>query len=147
MTLYAGAYGLSFKRCLTYWGMAMMALFLLLADWKLCRPAFSFCRWAALAALAGWLMLNCLPVDALVARNQVDRYLDGASQTLSVEYLTSLSYAVMPQLERLAGQKVLTDYGVRVSMDAVLAEQRAEAAAECADWRSWNLSAALAAGH
>ena len=71
----------------------------------------------------------------------------GFWKQLGVEYLTSLSYAVMPQLERLAGQKVLTDYGVRVSMDAVLAEQRAEAAAECADWRSWNLSAALAAGH
>lgn len=147
MTLYVGAYGLSFKRCLTYWGMAMMAFFLVLAAWKLCRPAFSFWRWAAPAALAGWLVLNCLPVDALVARNQVDRYLDGASQTLSVEYLTSLSYAVVPQLERLAGQKVLTDYGVRVSMDGVLAEQRTEAAAECADWRSWNLSAALTAGN
>lgn len=38
MTLYVSAYGLSFKRLLTYWGMAMMALFFLAALWKIHRP-------------------------------------------------------------------------------------------------------------
>ena len=44
MSLYVSVYGLSFKRLMTYWGMGMMALFLLAALWKLLRPNRSFCR-------------------------------------------------------------------------------------------------------
>lgn len=70
MTLYVQAYGLSFKRCLTYWGMVMMALFFLTAAAKLIQPSRSFCRIAFPLALAGWLVLNCIPVDFLVAKNR-----------------------------------------------------------------------------
>ena len=82
MTLYVDAYGLSFKRCMTYWGMGMMAAFLLAAAWKVRRPDFRFCRVAFPLALAGWLVINCVPVDYLVAKDQVDRYLAGESQSL-----------------------------------------------------------------
>ena len=69
MTLYVTAYGLSFKRCLTYWGMAMMALFFLAALWKIRQPERAFCRVAFPLALAGWLVINCVPVDFLVAKS------------------------------------------------------------------------------
>ena len=153
MTLYVSAYGLSFKRLLTYWGMGMMALFLLLGLWKSLRPDFRFCKWAFPLALAGWLVINCVPVDYLVARNQVDRYLDGESPVVSVRYLLyTLSYDTISQLERLDGERPLSQYtkDPRWRRGETLAEalrgRRREARWDCEDWRSWNLSACLAAG-
>ena len=152
MTLYISAYGLSFKRCMTYWGMAMMALFLLAGLWKSLRPDFRFCKWAFPAALAGWLVINCVPVDCLVARNQVDRYLGGESPTVSVEYLLySLSYDVIPQLERLDGERPLSDYTGQShwrqgeTLAEVLRGRRLDAGWDCARWQTWSLSAWLAA--
>ena len=149
MTLYVTVYGLSFKRLMTYWGMAMMALFLLTAAWKVRRPDARFLRLAAPLALAGWLVINCVPVDYLVAKDQVDRYLNGASASIDVEYLLyDLSYDALSQLERLDGGMLRRDWytGGWRRLDALIAEQRAEAAADCANWRSWSLSACLAAG-
>ncbi len=150
MTLYVEAYGLSFKRLLTYWGMGMMALFLLAAARKVRRPDFRFCQAAFPLALAGWLVLHCVPLDYLTAKDQVDRYLSGESATIDVEYLLyGLSYDALSQLERLDGDLRCTAYG---DWDAVgtaplsdlLEIRRQEARADCGDWRTWSLSAWLA---
>ena len=147
MTLYIAAYGLSFKRCMTYWGMGMMALLLLAAAWKARRPDFSFCRLAFPLLLAGWLAVNCVPVDYLVARDQVDRYLSGASASIDAEYLLyGLSYDTLSQLERLDGGLICRNRsGVQLPLDALIAGRRADARAEIADWHTWSLSACLAA--
>lgn len=152
MTLYVSAYGLSFKRVMTYWGMGMMALFLLAGLWKAARPDFGFCKWAFPLALAGWLAVNCVPVDYLVAKNQVDRYLSGESPAVSVHYLTySLSYDTLSQLERLDGERLLSGYGEMgwrndETLSDVLRGRRLDARWECSNWRTWSLSACLAAG-
>ena len=150
MTLYVGAYGLSFKRCMTYWGMVMMAFFLIAALVKCWRPAFSFFRAAFPAALAGWLVINCVPVDYLVAKNQVDRYLEGESSTVSIHYLAySLSYDTLSELSRLDENQTLASFegdwwSPGETLGELLDERRADARAECADWRTWSLSAFLA---
>lgn len=153
MTLYVSAYGLSFKRCMTYWGMVMMALFLLAGLWKALRPDFRFCKWAFPVALAGWLVINCVPVDYLVAKNQVDRYLSGESPVVSVRYLLyGLSYDTISQLERLDGEKLVSGYtgDPHWRQGETLAEalrgRCREAQWDCAGWRTWSLSACLAAG-
>lgn len=151
MTLYVSAYGLSFKRCMTYWGMGMMALFLLAGLWKAKQPNFRFCKWAFPVAMAGWLIINCVPVDYLVAKDQVDRYLDGESPTVSVYYLAySLSFDTLSQLERLDGGKAVTEYdgngGGGATLAELLARRRSDAENQCRNWRTWSLSACLAAG-
>lgn len=148
MTLYVSAYGLSFKRCMTYWGMVMMALFLLAAARKIQKPDFSFCRLAFPLALAGWLVINCVPVDYLVARDQVDRYLGGESASIDVEYLLyGLSYDTLSQLKRLDGGLICWDRsGYQRRLEDLIAERRADARREAADWHTWSLSACLAAG-
>ena len=73
------------------------------------------------------------------------RYLDGTNDSIDVEYLLyGLSYDALPQLERLDGG--ILCYGGSHRLDALIAERRTEAAADCDDWRSWSLSACLAAG-
>ncbi len=152
MTLYVSAYGLSFKRLMTYWGMVMMALFLLAALEKVWRPDRSFCRRAFPLALAGWLVINCIPVDYLIAKNQVDRYLSGESPILSVHYLAySLSYDTLSQLARLNPELPLTVcegdwWGSQKTAGSLLESRRQQARTDCAGWRSWTLSACLAAG-
>lgn len=148
MTLYTAAYGLSFKRCMTYWGMVMMALLLLAAARKIQKPDFPFCRLAFPLLLAGWLAVNCVPIDYLVAKNQVDRYLSGESASIDAEYLLySLSYDTLSQLERLDGGLICRDRSsAQRRLDALIAGRRADAAQACADWRTWSLSACLAAG-
>ena len=146
MTLYVDVYGLSFKRCMTYWGMGMMAAFLLAAAWKVWRPDFRFCRVVFPLALAGWLVINCVPVDYLVAKDQVDRHLSGESAVLDVDYLLyDLSYDTLSQLERLDGDTIFQsrDSAFR-TLESLLSQRRADARAECADWRTWSLSAWLA---
>ena len=148
MTLYVSAYGLSFKRMLTYWGMGMMVLFFLSALWKTHRPDFCFCRFVFPLILAGWLFLNCVPVDYLVAKDQVDRYLDGASTSIDVEYLLyDLSYDALSPLEQLDGSMICHEWdGYQRRLDTLIASRRDEARRNCSNWRSWSLSAYLAAG-
>lgn len=149
MTLYVTAYGLSFKRLLAYWGMGMMALFFLAALRKVFRPDFAFCKAAFPLALAGWLVLNCIPTDYLVAKNQVDQYLDGRSSTVSVHYLAyALSYDTLSQLERLPDRPLAAYeqnwWDPEETLSQLLALRREEARASCAHWRTWSLSAWLA---
>ena len=148
MTLYVSAYGLSFKRLMTYWGMAMMALFFLAALAKAARPDFRFCRLAFPLALAGWLVINCVPADSLVAKNQVDRYLSGETASIDLEYLLyGLSYDTLSQLDRLDGSRICRDWstGGQARLDTLIQRRRDQARAECADWHTWSLSAYLAA--
>ena len=148
MTLYVSAYGLSFKRFLTYWGMGMMALFFLAAARKIRRLDSSFCRLAFPLALAGWLAVNCVPVDLLVAKNQVDRYLSGQSPSIDVEYLLySLSYDALSQLDRLDGAMICRNWstGGQARLDTLIQQRRDQAREDCGDWRTWSLSAHLAA--
>ena len=68
MNLYVGAYGLSFKRALTYWGMAVLAVLLAAALWKVWHRHFRWFRVLLSVGAAGWLLLNYANVDAPVSR-------------------------------------------------------------------------------
>ena len=148
MTLYVLAYGLSFKRALTYWGMVMIALLLAAACVKVWREQFAFFRFAAAAALAGWLVLNYANVDRIVAEYNVDAYLNGTLAEIDLLYLTNLSYEALPVLEeKLDGNTVIKAADRDVGPDGtltladLLADRRAQATWECSRWETWSLPA------
>ena len=66
--------------------------------------------------------------------------------------LYSLSYDTISQLERLDGEKLVSDYTVDPywrrgeTLAEALRARRLDAQWECAGWRSWSLSACLSAG-
>lgn len=62
---------------------------------------------------------------------------------MDVTYLAGLSYGALGPLERLPGDTPAGDGG---TLEEVLSRRRAEAAREAADWRTWSVSAQLAAG-
>lgn len=140
MTLYVLAYGLSFKRALTYWGMVMIALLLAAACAKVWREKFQFFRFAAVAALAGWLVLNYANVDRIVAQYNVNAYLSGSLESIDRYYLSSLSYEALPALEKLDGDIPLFVWD-GMELEARLTERGTQAAQECARWENWSLPA------
>lgn len=152
MTLYVTEYGLSFKRFLTYWGMAMLAIFFAAALWKIWRPDFAFFRVLFAAGVAGWLVLNACNVDTVVARYNVALYLGGNTAVMDVAYLaTELSYDALPALEALPGDMRVyygagDERGWSYTLDDLIQQRREEARTEATAWETWTLSAYLAAG-
>ncbi|NCB62217.1 MAG: DUF4173 domain-containing protein [Clostridia bacterium] len=160
MTLYVAEYGLSLKRFLTYWGMVMLAVFfaaVLLKTWK---KNFAFFKVLFAAGVAGWLVLNFCGVDRIVAGYNVTNYLSGNLPTVDEEYLALSSYESLSYLDRLPGDtQVLPGYPNPTVDDGgqgdasypscalrdMLADRRAAAAADASSWRTWTLSAYLAA--
>ena len=124
MTLYVSAYGLSFKRLLTYWGMGMVAILLVLTVKKIWRRDFAFFRAAAPIVLAGWLALNYCDIDALAARYNAAQAAAGRLPQSAVDgLLTGLSY------DGLAGLEGLPLW------------LREEAALDCRNWTTWSVAA------
>lgn len=149
MTLYVLAYGLSFKRALTYWGMVMIALLLAAACVKVWREKFQFFRFAAVAALAGWLMLNYANVDHIVAQYNVNAYLSGSLAQVDLLYLTNLSYEALPVLEKKLDRGIIIKEapdrdcepdGV-FTLEDLLRDRVSQARWECARWENWSLPA------
>lgn len=137
MTLYVGAYGLSFKRLLTYWGMGMLAILLALMVRKVWKPEFSFFRAAAPIALAGWLVLNYANIDAITARYNVWQVERGR---LAESAVTDLLY----HRQGYDGLSILAE--AVDGPDAQALRWTGEmAAADCGSWTTWSVSAWRAA--
>lgn len=141
MTLYVSVYGLSFKRFLTYWGMVILGIFLVLALLKVWKRNFSYFKVAFAVSVAGWLVLNFCNVDRLVARYNVALYQQEQTDVIDLNYLVNnLSYDALPEAE------ALLENGDNSSRLAEMVENRRERAALAAsDWRTWSVSAYLAA--
>lgn len=135
MTLYVSAYGLSFKRCLTYWGMVMLAILLALTLLRVWKRDFPFFRWAAPIALAGWLALNYCNVDSVAARYNAARVEAGSlpQSAVSTLFHAGTGYDGLDILAELAGDQLAVEW------------RREGAARECGSWTTWSLSAYLAA--
>ncbi|MBR6187225.1 MAG: DUF4173 domain-containing protein [Clostridia bacterium] len=120
MRLYIRAFGLSVLRAVTLWGMAMILLALAASMAKCMLPDRKICPLLTVLALSSWLLLNCLNVDRLVARNQVRMFNDGVLAELDVSYLSSLSPSVLPALEDIrddaARRQALSDAREQLSL-------------------------------
>ena len=132
MNLYVGAYGLSFKRALTYWGMAVLAVLLAAALWKVWHRHFRWFRVLLSVGVAGWLLLNYANVDALVARYNIGRGLDtGAVLSASDGRLGAL-----PALEEL-----LEAQPEETELRQAVETLRDSARWQAAHWQTWSVAA------
>lgn len=143
MGLYVSAYGLSFKRLLTYWGMGMLAIFFsvsLLKVWK--RDVGCFKVFFAVA-VAGWLVLNYVNPDRLVAWYNVSLYQQNQMAMIDLDYLANgLSFDTLSILKKLP-EDTRTQTGR--PLREVLSIRKEQAKQVTAHWQNWSLSAALAA--
>jgi hypothetical protein len=143
MSLYVSVYGLSFKRFLTCWGMAMLTLFFVIAFLKVWKKDFCCFKYLFAAAISGWLILNFCNVDRLVAKYNMSIYQQDQVAVIDLEYLVcDLSYDTLVELEALPENTVVRQDLVLAEM---LRERRQHAAVAASDWRTWSVSAAWAA--
>lgn len=87
MRLYIQVWGMSVLRLLTLWGMAVIAVLLGAAVYKLCRPQFRFFQVFVTFAVGSWCLLQLLGPARLTAEYNVNAYLDGRQASVDVEYL------------------------------------------------------------
>lgn len=107
MRLYILEYGLSLLRLLTLWAMLMILLALILGLVKCCRPDIRIFPILAASLLAGWIALNYLNVDAVIARYNVQAYNAGEMARLDTDYLIeNLSPDVIPALKKIEGLSI-----------------------------------------
>ena len=136
MHLYIAAFGLSILRLMTLWGMLMILCGLLLAAWKLLRPAFRFGPVFLPLALGAWCLFCLAGPAARVADYNVDAFLDGRLTTVDVDYLESLGTDARPALGRLAAGSDASDREIRQALKYL--EQDAELARARWTTRTWS---------
>ena len=142
MRLYILAYGVSILRLMTLWGMAVIAVGIAAAAWKLYRPGFGFFRVAGCFALGLWCLMCLANPGGMIARYNVDHYLTGQLDQADARYLwRSMSYDARPALRDL--ESGAADASVRE--DAALYVSRLEDDSQyCSPWTCWSVSAARA---
>ena len=135
MSLYSAEYGLTRLRFLVFGFLIFEAIGLIFTFVYIARPKFNIIAIYSVIALSYYLLLNVVPMDAIIARNQIDRYF--ATGGNGIEYVMNLSADAAEQVARLEvsdnPKTVLQaeNFQVRVNL-------REEG------WRQWNLSVARA---
>ena len=101
MLMYIGAYGLSQLRVYTLWFMILLlTVFVILIIWHI-RP-FNAGSPIVIAFAAAVLTLFLTNTDGLIAKYNVDNYLNGNLKTVDIDMMRYMSPAVVPHLEKLS---------------------------------------------
>jgi len=96
------------------------------------KPRFNIVAVYCAIALVYYLLLNVVPMDAIVARSQIDRYF--TTGRAGVWYVTLLSPDAAAEVSRLyASESTYTRERVRQFFDRTDMERDS--------WRQWNISA------
>ncbi|PYG87135.1 uncharacterized protein DUF4173 [Ruminiclostridium sufflavum DSM 19573] len=102
MLLYVNVYGLSTKRTLTLWFMAIIGLCLLWIIVKCYAIKIDVMKWIGITVIIGVCILSLTNTERIIANYNVNRYLEGTSETyIDINYLGNLSYTVVPEVARL----------------------------------------------
>lgn len=138
MSLYSGAYGLTRLRFLVFGFLVFEAIGLIFTLFYIAKPKFNILAVYAVIGLSYYILLNVMPMDAIVARNQVDRYFENGGD--GITYVLNLSADAARQVSRLQNSydeqtlRRVQDYYIRIKLDD-------------GDWRHWNLATARAMGY
>ncbi|WP_240421059.1 DUF4153 domain-containing protein [Paenibacillus periandrae] len=99
MLMYEEAYGFSETRLLVDVFIIFLSVLFTIALVKLWKDRLQLMKPYAILALAAYLIVNYMQVDAIVASNNIKRY--EAFGSIDTEYLGSLSFEVVPYLLEL----------------------------------------------
>jgi hypothetical protein len=139
MWLYSSGDGLTRLRLLVFGFLIFEAIGLIITFFYIKKPNFNIAGVYLAIGLVYYLLLNMVPIDSLIAKNQIDRYFNHHPQ--GIEYIMTLSPDAAPQINRLLtseGVDTQTRQLARMYFDRL--EARYGAAAP--DWREYNLSIA-----
>jgi len=139
LKLYEEAYGYTYARIFAHTFIGLLFVLFMLTLYKLWRREFPLFKAFAIAALLTYTTLNYVNVDAVIARENVDRYF--TTGKIDLDYLQELSDDAIPELTRLRAADSGDVAGKK--MAAFLHEKQAEVRSEN-PWQSYNFSKAKA---
>lgn len=96
LSMYELAYGYTVTRVLVHAFMLFLVVLFAIALYKLWNDRFRLLQPYTIAAIAAYVLLNYIQVDAIVASNNLQRY--ETTGKIDVEYLGSLSLEAVPYL-------------------------------------------------
>ena len=131
MWLYGSDDGLTRLRFLVFGFLMFKALGLAATFAYIINPGFNILAVYALIALTYYLILNIAPMDAIVAKSQIDRYLKTGRG--GIEYVLSLSPDASSQVLRLLES---SDVNIRAKVMAYYEYNDLS----YTGWRQWNIS-------
>lgn len=134
MWMYNETDGLTRLRFLVFGFLAFEFAGLILTFFYIAKPKFNIVLVYGALALLYYMVLNVVPMDAVVAKNQVDRYFAGEREEL--DYVWTLSIDAAEEIERV----YLSDTTYRIKAKYWLKEEYELIRAKDNNWRSFNLS-------
>ncbi len=102
MVMYIQCYGLTQKRIYATWFMAVLALVFIAVALSRFIPKIKIAAVASAILVISFAGLSLCNVDSIIAKYNVDRYLDGSLKTVDVIALSELGDAAVPDMVRLA---------------------------------------------
>ena len=132
LSLYEEAYGYTHTRLLAHAFMIFLFVLFVIALLKIWRNRFSLIQYYVVVALIFYVVLNYVNMDAMIAKNNLNRYY--ATGYIDIEYLSRLSYDAVPVMMELT-----KDQSVAESLQYQLKYKREDVQEE-KSWQSFNLS-------
>ena len=130
MRLYSTDDGLTRMRLLVFGFLVFELIGLVFTFFYIARPKFNIVLVYCFIALAYYLLLNMVPIDRVIARDQINRYL--ATGHGGIRYVVSLSADAAPEIARLLGSEdPEIEELVRGYFDGMESSR---------GWRQWNIS-------
>ena len=139
LKLYEEAYGYTYARIFAHTFMGLLFILFMLTVYKLWRKELPLIKAFAVAALLTYTTLNYINVDAIIARNNIDRYF--TTGKIDLDYLQELSYDAIPELTRL---RKSGDGDTIAQKMAVFLGDKGEELHSDSPWQSYNFSKAQA---
>lgn len=135
MWLYGADDGLTRMRFLVF-GFLIFKSFGIIATFiYITKPRFNIIAVYCVIALVYYLFLNIVPMDAIVARSQIDRYFNTGRG--GIAYVMTLSPDAAPQIARLRESDAVN---TRVATRDYFRQNFSYPGWQQAGWRRWNLS-------
>ena len=135
LKLYEEAYGYTYARIFAHTFIGFLFILFIITLYKLWRRELPLVKAFVTAALLTYTALNYVNVDAIIARNNIDRYFKAGK--IDLDYLQELSYDAIPELTRLSAAG--DDDMAAKKIAEFLSDKGAELHLE-SPWQSYNLS-------
>jgi len=135
--LYSADAGLTRLRLLVFGFLIFEAIGLVITFFYIKKPKFNITFVYLTIGLVYYLILNVVPIDTLIAKNQVDRYF--AEQKQGIEYIMTLSPNAAPQIARLLNSDKVDEHTRRLAFSYFASLQKRYANGDNG-WQGYNLS-------
>ncbi|MGE5544467.1 MAG: DUF4153 domain-containing protein [Bacillota bacterium] len=135
--LYSADFGLTRLRLLVFGFLIFEAIGLLITFLYIQKPRFNITAVYLSIGLVYYLILNIVPIDNLIAKNQVDRYF--ADHRQGIEYIMTLSPDAAPQIARLLDSDEVDEHTQQLARK-YFSDLNARYPVGERGWRGYNLS-------